>query len=342
MRTCPLELTTLSTEQLTSAAFLSATLAEYQNLRWDQSYTALEVELHAQSVQQLIVSGQSLTLEQLAMIVQHLAPAVKLGSFILHPHSALIGGTAVSFDVETVDATTQTLHDLLEGAAKACHCEVALRGNSPLLTQPGLLVMDMDSTVIQIECIDEIAKLAGLGEQVAAVTEKAMRGELDFAESLRSRVGCLDGVEVSQLKQIRDSIPLMPGLQNLLQVLQPRGWKIAIASGGFTYFAGYLENRLGLDASRANVLEAEDGKLTGRVVGSIVDAQVKAETVQELARHWDIPMNQTVAMGDGANDLKMMDVAALGVAFEAKPVVNAQADVAIRYSGLDVLLTYLQ
>ena len=342
MRTRPLEIITLSTEQLTSAAFLSATLAEYQNLRWDQSCTGLTVESHAQTVQQLIVSSQSLTLEQLAMIARQLASAVKLGSFRLHAHSGLITGTAISFDVESVDASAQTLHDLLDGAAKACHCEVALRGNTPVLTQPGLLVMDMDSTVIQIECIDEIAKLAELGEEVAAVTEKAMRGELDFAESLRSRVGCLNGVEVSQLKQIRDSIPLMPGLQNLLHVLQQHGWKIAIASGGFTYFAGYLENRLGLDASRANVLEAEDGKLTGRVVGGIVDAQVKAETVEELARRWDIPMTQTVAMGDGANDLKMMGVAALGVAFEAKPVVNAQADVAIRYSGLDALLTYLQ
>jgi|TARA_Y100001968_G_scaffold51316_1_gene42198 phosphoserine phosphatase len=342
MRTRPLEIITLSTEQLTSAAFLSATLAEYQNLRWDQSCTGLTVESHAQTVQQLIVSSQSLTLEQLAMIARQLASAVKLGSFRLHAHSGLITGTAISFDVESVDASAQTLHDLLDGAAKACHCEVALRGNTPVLTQPGLLVMDMDSTVIQIECIDEIAKLAELGEEVAAVTEKAMRGELDFAESLRSRVGCLNGVEVSQLKQIRDSIPLMPGLQNLLQVLKQHGWKIAIASGGFTYFAGYLENRLGLDASRANVLEEEDGKLTGRVVGDIVDAQVKAETVEELARRWDIPMTQTVAMGDGANDLKMMGVAALGIAFEAKPVVNAQANVAIRYSGLDALLTYLQ
>ena len=342
MRTRPLEIITLSTEQLTSAAFLSATLAEYQNLRWDQSCTGLTVESHAQTVQQLIVSSQSLTLEQLAMIARQLASAVKLGSFRLHAHSGLITGTAISFDVESVDASAQTLHDLLDGAAKACHCEVALRGNTPVLTQPGLLVMDMDSTVIQIECIDEIAKLAELGEEVAAVTEKAMRGELDFAESLRSRVGCLNGVEVSQLKQIRVSIPLMPGLQNLLQVLKQHGWKIAIASGGFTYFAGYLENRLGLDASRANVLEEEDGKLTGRVVGDIVDAQVKAETVEELARRWDIPMTQTVAMGDGANDLKMMGVAALGIAFEAKPVVNAQANVAIRYSGLDALLTYLQ
>lgn len=341
MRTRPLELTTLSTEQLTSAAFLTAALAEYQNLRWDQSYTSLAAQAHQQSPQQLIVCAPALTLEQLAVIAQRLSPAIKLGSFTLHPHSGLLAQSTVCFDVESVDADPRAIHDLTDAAAQACHCEVALRGVTPRLSEPGLLVMDMDSTVIQIECIDEIAKLAGLGEQVAAVTEKAMRGELDFAESLRSRVGCLSGVEVSQLKQIRDSIPLMPGLQNLLAVLKRHGWKIAIASGGFTYFAGYLENRLGLDASRANVLEAQDGKLTGHVVGGIVDAQVKAETVQELAQRWDIPLTQTVAMGDGANDLKMMGVAALGVAFEAKPVVNAQADVAIRYSGLDTLLAYL-
>ena len=133
----------------------------------------------------------------------------------------------------------------------------------------------------------------------------------------------------------------MPGLSNLLEVLKANGWKVAIASGGFTYFAGYLEERLGLDASRANVLAEENGVLTGNVIGDIVDAEVKAETVKALAAQWDIPMHQTVAMGDGANDLKMMDVAALGVAFEAKPIVNAQADAAIRYSGLDAMLAYL-
>lgn len=342
MRLRPLELQTLSTEQWTSAAFLLASLAEYQNLRWDQSYASLVSQGYAQTEQQIIVSSQLLTLQQLALIARQLAPVIKLGSFVLHPHNTLLSGCAVIFDVESIAGDKQAIHDVIDAAAKACHCEVALRGQAPELAMPGLLVMDMDSTVIQIECIDEIAKLAGLGEQVAEVTERAMRGELDFADSLRTRVSCLTGVKVSQLRQIRDSIPLMPGLHNLLNVLKQHGWKIAIASGGFTYFAGYLEQRLGLDASRANELEAHNGVLTGNVVGGIIDAQVKAQTVQELAEHWRIPLSQTVAMGDGANDLKMMGVAALGVAYEAKPVVNAQADVAIRYSGLDTMLTYLK
>lgn len=337
-----MELQTLNTAQLSSADFLLSVLAEYQNLSWDQSCTGLTASAAQATTEQLIVSAQSLTLEQLAAIAKRMAPVVTLGGFALHPHDALLASTVVAFDVVSVNADKQQVHDALDAAARACHCEVALRGASPCLSEPGLLVMDMDSTVIQIECIDEIAKLAGLGEQVSAVTERAMRGELDFAESLRTRVGCLTGVEVSQLKQIRDSIPLMPGLQNLLNVLRQHGWKVAIASGGFTYFAGYLQQRLGLDAARANVLEEMDGKLTGQVVGGIVDAQVKAETVAELAAQWNIPLSQTVAMGDGANDLKMMGVAALGVAFEAKPVVNAQADVAIRYSGLDTLLSYLR
>ncbi|OFI32812.1 phosphoserine phosphatase SerB [Alteromonas lipolytica] len=333
---------TLSTEQFTSAAYLQTLLSEYQNLSWDQSYTGLHSPASGTSARQLIISGQQLTLEHLALVAQQLSSLLSLGSFSRHVSQQWLDADVVAFNVESVNGEAQAVHDLLDAAATATHCEVALRENAPLLAQPGLLVMDMDSTVIQIECIDEIAKLAGLGEQVAAVTEKAMRGELDFAESLRSRVSCLQGVEVSQLKQIRDSIPLMPGLQRLLKVLKAHGWKIAIASGGFTYFAGYLQQRLGLDAARANVLEEHNGILTGQVLGNIVDAQVKAQTVEELATEWGIPMSQTVAMGDGANDLKMMGVAALGVAFEAKPVVNAQADVAIRYSGLDTMLTYLR
>ncbi|NVK54610.1 MAG: phosphoserine phosphatase SerB [Alteromonadaceae bacterium] len=261
----------------------------------------------------------------------------------LHAHDSLVAETVVVFNVTNIDEDKQRVNQAIDSAAASYHCDVALvNRNMPVLSEPGLLVMDMDSTVIQIECIDEIAKLAGLGEQVSAVTERAMRGELDFKESLRSRVECLKGVKVSQLAQIRSAIPLMPGLQNLLNVLKLHGWKIAIASGGFTYFAGYLEHRLGLDTSRANELEHVDGILTGKVVGDIVDAEVKAQTVQDLATKWQIPMSQTVAMGDGANDLKMMGVAALGIAFEAKPVVNAQADVAIRYSGLDTMLAYLQ
>ncbi|AWB68955.1 phosphoserine phosphatase SerB [Saccharobesus litoralis] len=212
----------------------------------------------------------------------------------------------------------------------------------PTINQPGLLLMDMDSTTIKIECIDEIAKLAGVGEEVAAVTEMAMQGKLDFAESLRGRVGTLAGSDESIIAQVKDNLPLMHGLTRLIAVLKQHNWRIAIASGGFTYFADKLKDDLGLDAAVANTLEIVDGKLTGQVLGGIVDAQVKADTLGELAQQFGIDAKQTVAMGDGANDLVMMAAASLGVAFEAKPLVQEKADVAINFYGLDALLYILQ
>ena len=202
--------------------------------------------------------------------------------------------------------------------------------------------MDMDSTVIATECIDEIAVLAGAGEQVAAVTEQAMRGELDFAESLKSRVACLEGLEQSALEEVKNKLPLMPGLMRLINELNTNHWYIAIASGGFTYFADHLKQRLGLDGAIANELVIDEGKLTGQVSGRIVDAQVKAESVETLSQRWGIPDQQTVAMGDGANDLIMMDKAHLGVAFKAKPIVQASADSSIVFSGLDTALFFLR
>jgi len=210
--------------------------------------------------------------------------------------------------------------------------------NAPSVDKPGLLVMDMDSTAIEIECIDEIAKLAGVGDEVAKVTAAAMRGELDFAESLRARVKTLTGAPVSVIDEVADNLPLMPGLENLVKHLQSYGWKIVIASGGFTYMTDVLKSKLNLDRTVANQLEVEGGTLTGRVLGDIVDALVKADTVKTLAQEYDIPLSQTIAMGDGANDLIMMDAANLGVAFHAKPLVRQKADVSVRAGGLDQLL----
>jgi phosphoserine phosphatase len=201
--------------------------------------------------------------------------------------------------------------------------------------------MDMDSTAIEIECIDEIAKLAGVGEQVSAVTAAAMRGELDFAESLHARVATLTNAPVSIIDQVADNLPLMPGLENLVTHLQSFGWKLVIASGGFTYMTDVLKRQLNLDATVANQLEMKDGKLTGKVLGRIVDANVKAETVVSLAKEYNIELSQTIAMGDGANDLVMMAAAQLGVAFHAKPLVRAQADVSVKKGGLDQLLYLL-
>ncbi|PKH22584.1 phosphoserine phosphatase SerB [Enterobacterales bacterium CwR94] len=222
-------------------------------------------------------------------------------------------------------------------AAKLAHEEgldVAPLGKIPHLKSPGLLVMDMDSTAIQIECIDEIAKLAGCGDRVAEVTERAMRGELDFAASLRERVGTLKDADANILQQVRDAMPLMPGLRVLVQKLQALGWKVAIASGGFTYFAEYLRDTLHLDYVTANVLEMRDGKLTGNVVGQIVDAKYKATVLRELAEKYGIPAEQTVAIGDGANDLPMIKAAGLGIAYHAKPKVNQQAEVTVRHADL--------
>lgn len=219
--------------------------------------------------------------------------------------------------------------------------EAALIENAPKLAEPGLLVMDMDSTTIEIECIDEIAKLAGVGEQVAAVTELAMQGELDFAQSLHQRVATLADAPEKILADVAKNIPLMAGLENLISELKKHNWRIAVASGGFTYFADHLKDLLALDDTFANVLEIVDGKLTGKVLGSVVDAQVKADSLALLAKQYQIPERQTVAMGDGANDLVMMAAAGFGVAFHAKPIVLAQADSSINEQGLDCLLHWL-
>lgn len=213
--------------------------------------------------------------------------------------------------------------------------------NAPKLSKPGLLLMDMDSTTIKIECIDELATLAGVGEQVAQVTELAMQGKLDFTQSLYERVNTLAGSSVNILETVKKDLPLMEGLEKLVTALQKYQWRVAIASGGFTYFADHLKESLKLDAAVANTLEIENDTLTGKVLGQVVDAQVKADTLVALAEEFNIEKQQTVAMGDGANDLVMMNEAALGVAFHAKKLVVDKADVGINNKGLDCLLHWL-
>lgn len=220
--------------------------------------------------------------------------------------------------------------------------ESILITDSPTLSAPGVLLMDMDSTTIKIECIDELAKLAGVGEQVAEVTELAMQGKLDFTQSLHQRVATLSGSPISILDTVISTLPLMEGLETLVAELKQHNWRVAIASGGFTYFADHLKQMLALDSAVANTLEIIDGKLTGKVLGDVVDAQAKADNLLTLAKEYDIDVSQTVAMGDGANDLVMMNAAALGVAFHAKQLVVDKADVGINTLGLDCLLHWLK
>lgn len=219
--------------------------------------------------------------------------------------------------------------------------DLAELGPLPHLKSPGLLVMDMDSTAIDIECIDELARLAGCGDEVAAITEKAMRGELDFKQSLQLRVAALKGADEGILQQVLDDLPIMSGLELLVNQLQLHGWQIAIASGGFSFFAQALQQRFRLSAVVANILETSHGYLTGKLVGPIVDGKYKARTLEKLAQHYQIPLEQTVAIGDGANDILMLKTAGLGIAYRAKPKVTARSAMSIRFADLTGVLCIL-
>jgi len=211
------------------------------------------------------------------------------------------------------------------------------------LSDFSVLAMDMDSTLINIECIDEIAAAVGIKPQVAAITEAAMRGELDFAESLRRRVALLEGVPETALHSIyEDRLRLNPGADMLLAAARKAGLKTLLVSGGFTFFTNRLKARLGLDAEYSNQLEIVNGVLTGRVLGDVFDAQGKADRLAELCRANGVDTSRAIAIGDGANDLKMMGLAGLSVAYHAKPAVRAAAMQSITVSGLDGVLNWFE
>ena len=205
-----------------------------------------------------------------------------------------------------------------------------------------LICFDMDSTLIQTECIDELAMRAGGGDKVKEITERAMRGEIDFKESFKERVALLKGLDVSVMKDIAENLPITEGVDRLMEVLKRYGYKIAILSGGFTYFGEYLQRKYGIDYMYANELEVdENGKLTGNYVGEIVDGHRKAELLKLIAQVEKVNLAQTIAVGDGANDLPMISEAGLGIAFHAKPRVVANAKQSINTMGLDGVLYFL-
>ena len=204
-----------------------------------------------------------------------------------------------------------------------------------------LICFDMDSTLIETEVIDELAIRAGVGDQVKAITEAAMRGEIDFCESFRQRCALLKGLDVSIMQEIAENLPITEGVDRLMRILKKVGFKIAILSGGFTYFGNYLKQKYNIDYVYANELEVENGKLTGRYVGDIVDGKRKAELLRLIAQVENVDIRQTVAVGDGANDLPMISIAGLGIAFHAKPKVKATAKQSISTIGLDGILYFL-
>lgn len=324
---------------MTNFTLFGDTLCSEHPLESEQLSISDSAAFSAQADQhKLVIFTEGLHLQQLSLIAQTLSGFLDIAFFRVIQVEGLNGFAICAF---VTLKTQDSLNDQLEMVANRFCVELCLVNKTPQLSEPGLLLMDMDSTVIAVECIDEIAELAGVGEQVSAVTLQAMQGKLDFAQSLRTRVACLEGADEAILQQVRDALPLMPGVANLVEILQSYNWKVAIASGGFSYFADYLQDRLNLDAAVANDLDIQDSKLTGKVRGSIVDANVKAQTLKTLADKWTILPSQTIAMGDGANDLVMMNAAALGVALHAKPIVRQKADMAIRRGGLDSLLWVL-
>jgi phosphoserine phosphatase len=230
--------------------------------------------------------------------------------------------------------------ELLEIAVEM-DVDIAYQEDNVFRRNRRLFAFDMDSTLIEAEVIDELAVAAGVGAEVAAITEQAMRGEIDFTESFVARVGLLKGLDESVLEQIAQRLPLSEGAERLVSTVSKLGYKTAILSGGFTYFGRYLQRRLGIDYVFANELEIVDGKVTGKVTGQVVDGARKAELLRELAVRENILMDQVIAVGDGANDLPMLSIAGLGIAFRAKPIVKESASQSISTLGLDGILYLL-
>ncbi len=238
-------------------------------------------------------------------------------------------------DVQSDDET----RDAVRGACMGAGVDAAFVPDGLALSQFSVLVMDMDSTLITIECIDEIADMQGLKSEVAEITEAAMRGELDFRDSLLKRVALLEGLDASALDQVFEQrLKLSRGAATLLQAVKAAGLRTVLVSGGFTYFTERLQQSLPLDLTRANLLEVRQGKLTGRVTGEIIDAQAKRRTVEEECAALGVSTDAAIVIGDGANDLEMMSVAGLSVAYRAKPVVQQKASIALNFSGLDGIL----
>ncbi|GLS91665.1 phosphoserine phosphatase [Psychromonas marina] len=286
---------------------------------------------------ELIVMGKTFTTEQLFDLLT-LLNNQSVDSVLIFSPQIIAGVNSIRL---ALNAFPASLKATLELFAQHNQLDFALMEKFPNWSKPGLVLMDMDSTTIQIECIDEIARLHGVGEQVSAVTALAMQGKLDFNESLRTRVSKLENMPVSVLKEVADNMPLMPGLETLITGLKSVGWKVAIASGGFNYFADRLKQDHGFDFTIANSLEIQGQHLTGKVVGEIVNADIKARTLNELADKYQIEMSQTVAIGDGANDLVMMAASAMGIAIHAKPIVQEKAAVSLNHLDLEGALAIL-
>lgn len=247
----------------------------------------------------------------------------------------------VEFSVRGQTADRAQFRRELMSVASRLDIDLAFQQDDMYRRNRRLVVFDMDSTLIEAEVIDELAKRAGVGEQVMSITDRAMRGELNFKDSFSERVALLKGLPASVLEDIAHTLPVTEGAAHLISVLRRLGYRTAIVSGGFTYFAKALQAQLGIDYVFANELDIENGLVTGRVTGDVVDGERKAQLLRQLAQAEDISLQQVIAVGDGANDLPMLSIAGLGIAFRAKPLVQEAAEQSISTLGLDAILYLL-
>ncbi|MBT10712.1 MAG: phosphoserine phosphatase SerB [Oceanospirillaceae bacterium] len=296
--------------------------------------TLLSRQIEAEAISRItaIVAGHGLNIDQ----INRLSGRVSLADSNTRPNTR----ACVEFSVRGEADQTELRARFLE-VANELGVDIAFQEDNVYRRTRRLVCFDMYSTLIEAEVIDELAAAAGVGDQVAEITERAMQGELDFIQSFEQRVALLKGLKGDVLQGIAERLPVTEGAERLIRNLRALGYKTAILSGGFNYFGRYLQHKLGIDYVFANELEMEDGVVTGRVTGQVVDGQRKAELLRQLAEKEEIRLEQTIAVGDGANDLPMLSIAGLGIAFRAKPLVRENAKNAISTLGLDGILYLL-
>ncbi|WP_426748004.1 phosphoserine phosphatase SerB [Myxococcus faecalis] len=285
--------------------------------------------------------GRALGAGQLHSLTSHLAQAGANVERIVRLSEPHLGSMELHVTLPPALEPQVLKRSLLALSMRDNTFDVALQKESLFRRGKRMVVMDMDSTLIRIEVIDELARAHGVGEQVSRITERAMQGEMDYDESLRQRVALLKGLDVDVLHRLAANLPLTEGAETLVRVLKRLGYRTAVISGGFSVAAEALKARLSIDHAYSNVLEAEGGRLTGRTVGAIVNARRKAELLEQLAAQEGILLEQVIAVGDGANDLLMLERAGLGIAFRAKPRLREAADTSISAGGLDTILYLL-
>ncbi len=325
-----------------TAALRSSVTQAAQALGMDCEVTLADSERHAArrtggGRSHVIVLGRPLRPGALSHVAQRLADIGANIESVAQLSSEPV--SSVEMLVRSVDM--HELRTALVEAADETGVDIAVEPAGLRRRAKRLVVLDMDSTLIREEGIDVLAERAGVGDQVVAITESAMAGQLDFAESLRARVALLAGLPLSEVQAVRDALRLTPGARTFVRTLRRLGYHIGVVSGGFTVFTDRFREELGLDFAAANELEIVEGRVTGRVLGPIVDRPGKAEALRRFAAQFDVPMSQTIAVGDGANDIDMLETAGLGIAFNAKAALRAAADTSLNLPYLDTVLFVL-